>query len=248
MIFEKYTPESGNNYAKNMLLEMIDNENLNEEAYIQMMKRRIEGKVADQCYDLYYIAHENDKCCSRLWHGWGKHELAVGNFGHFMTLPELRGQGIGKKLLEMWFEDLNNHLNPPAALFCGAAPRAAKLYFPYGFRPAIEGTDSGPLYMPIGDSPETFREFCEMYYTSATYLVSKPATVEWRHEIDRLLHFALKLHDIELGIGNVKTLEYALINCPESAKIIFTDQNRCVGWMIDGVAQIHPRYVGIKIL
>lgn len=205
--------------------------------YAEMMRYRIDGKASGECNDVYYICTSGNNLVSRLWMGWGKHEGAVGNWGNFFTLPEHRGQGIGRKMLDFWQNDLKTRPELPLALFCTAGEeRLARLYAPYGFRPAIKNTTCGPLYCPLGDSPETFSEFCEKYYRPAKSLIFKPATLEWRHEIDCLFKFAM----LDMGLSylpeGMASLETALLeNGREGVEIIFTETNIPVG-----IARVRP--------
>lgn len=219
--------------------------------YADMMRYRIDGRAAGECNDVYYLCTDDDgNLISRLWMGWGRHENAVGNWGNFFTSPEYRGQGIGRRMLEFWLSDLQSRNDAPSALFCTAGDeRLAKLYEPYGFRPALKGTKCGPLYRPIKDSPETFDEFCKEYYKPAKSLVFKKAALEWRHEIDCLLKFAM----LDLGLEHLPegmtSLEAALLeNGAKRIDIIFTDANIPVGLACvrDGGKCdicIHPSYL-----
>ena len=247
MIVEKYIAGNGETTAQKVLFNMLKDEKPGV-SYADMLRYRVSGKAANSCNDIYYIAHQDDKCLSRLWNGWGKHDSAIGNFGNFITIEEMRGKGIGKRVLEVWFEDLQNQPNPPAALFCTADLRPAQLYFSYGFRPAISGREYGPLYMPIGNSPKTFNEFCDMYYTPTNKLIRRPADIEWRHEIDCLLKFAFIEIGLPFGMGEVYSMEEALLYSPENAEMIFTEKGRCVGWIYKGKIQIYPTYKNVEII
>ena len=152
--------------------------------------------------------------------------------------------GLGKKLLEMWFNDLKNQPNKPLGFFC-TGPLA--LYKPYGFRSVKDGETLGPLYLPVGNSPATYKEFCEMYYEPSDTLFCKKATVEWRHEIDCLLKFVFYDRGLDFNIGNVAYLEAALLYNPNQAKVIFTDKGRCVGWALGNEIRLHPDYDETKI-
>lgn len=220
-----------------------------DRSYLPMMQYRVAGKAADLCEDTYYIAMQDGKVLSRLWNGWGKHPNAVGNFGNFMTLEELRGQGIGKKMLDAWYEDLNSRTDRPLGLFCSSVNGfRVEMYRRYGFTQAVILTNSSLLYKPLDDSPADFRELCEDYYCTAKELTVKPATVEWRHEIDCLLKFSLKAEGEALGLPGCASLEEAIVwPWIGNAQLLFTEKNRPVGWSFtgaDGVThwQIHPKY------
>ena len=247
MIIEKYIAGSGETAAQKILYNMLKDYKLGE-SFSDMLRYRVSGKAANSCNDIYYIAHQDDKGLSRLWNGWGKHDNAIGNFGNFVTIEEMRGKGVGKKMLEVWFEDLQNQSSPPLGLFCTAAIRPAQLYFPYGFRPAISGQEYGPLYMPIGNSPKTFNEFCDMYYTPTDKLIRRSADIEWRHEIDCLLKFAFIERGLSFGIGGVSSMEEALLYSPENAEMLFTENGRCVGWIYKEQIQVYPTYKNVEII
>ncbi len=219
--------------------------------YADMMRLRISGGAAGDCQDVYYLCtDENDDLVSRLWMGWGKHGSAVGNWGNFFTFPEHRGQGIGRKMLDLWFHDAHTRKDAPIALFCTAGDEGlAKLYEPYGFRPALKGAKCGPLYCPLGESPETFEEFCREYYKPAQSLVFKKATLEWRHEIDCLLKFAMLDSGLDYLPEGMTSLEASILeNGAKRIDIIFTDTNIPVGLarVRDGGKcdiSIHPSYL-----
>lgn len=214
-------------------------------SYADMMRLRLSGKLADKCADTYFVAYEDGICYSRLWNGWGVHKDAVGNFGNFMTLEQCRGQGIGKKMLKLWHDNLQAREDKPLALFCSANDRVAGMYYDYGFRPAAPG---GHLYLPVGNSPETFQAFCEMYYTPSDFLIAETATVQHRHEIDCLLRFAMINAGEEFEVGAIHKIEEALLYHPGEAEMLFTENGRCVGWQMDGIVRVHPQYQNKKIL
>lgn len=200
-------------------------------SYSDMMRLRASGGASQQCNDVYYLCTDDqNRLISRLWMGWGKHGNAVGNWGNFFTDPDFRGQGIGSKMLALWLDDLLNRADTPIALFCTAgSERVAKMYAPYGFGCAIEGATFGPLYCPLGNSPATFKEFCQEYYKPANALIFKPASIEWRHEIDCLFKFAM----ISLGLDylpqGMESLERSILNNDTSVELIFTDRSIPVG-------------------
>lgn len=216
-------------------------------SYADTIRLRLSGALQEICNDTYYVAHENGRCISRLWNGWGRHGEAIGNFGNFLTEEKFRGQGIGKKMLELWFSDLNSRDDLPLGLFCTAGAQAAKLYFPYGFKPVLEGECAGPLYLPLGNSPEDFGEFCARYYRPTQRLIRRKASFEWRHEIDCLLKFDFARRGEPFGIGKYAMIEEALLRDPERTEQIFTQEGHCVGWGYDQVLQIHPCYSGVPI-
>jgi len=239
VIFEKFNPQVRDTVAERAIFDMM--KDVQGKSYADMIRLRISGGAAAECDDTYFVALEGEKCLSRLWHGWGRHENAIGNFGNFLTLEEARGTGVGRRLLHMWMEDLEVKETKPLALFCSAKEEIAPIYFPYGFRPALAGRTFGPLYKPVGDSPETFGEFCEQYYEPADELICRKATVGWRHEIDCLLKFALADRGLPFGFGEIN-LEAALLYHPGKAELLFTPSGRCVGWMFEGEKQVFPAY------
>lgn len=246
MQFDDFVPEQGMSEAGQALSRMLEHENPGK-SYAEVMRLRVSGALADECRDVYFVAHENGECVSRLWNGWGKHENAIGNFGNFLTLEEYRGQGIGTRLLEMWYADLQSRSDLPLALFCTSAPKAALMYEKYGMRPIAQDAAYGPSYMPLGKSPARFADFCEAYYQPSSYLISRPASFAYRHEIDCLLKFALSVRGESLGIGETPSAEHAILYAPDRAQMLFTDRGTCVGWSVDGQAQVHPAYRNLKI-
>ena len=96
--------------------------------------------------------------------------------------------------------------------------------------------------MPIGDSPSSFREFYNSYYKPSDGIIYKRATVEYRHEIDCLLRFAFRDLGIPFGIGDVKSIESALLYHSERTGILFSDDGHVVGWSFDKKTQVYPLY------
>lgn len=215
---------------------ILDRELANENpgmTYSQMMRLRLSGRAAAECTDTYFIATTPDgEYVARLWHGWGRHPESIGNFGNFKTLEKFQRRGIGRRLLDMWYADREGRADLPLALFCTSSkPHLVRLYGEYGFRPALRGSEGGPLYCPLGGSPATFQEFCEKYYTPAEFLELRPASIGWRHEIDCLLNFFMQDHRQSASLPGAVNLEYALLNpAAGKAELFFTDAGRCVGW------------------
>lgn len=249
MIIETYIPGQPLNEAGKAVIQMMEGV-AEGVSYADMIRLRLSGKVSEECKDTYIVAHENGVAMSRLWHGWGKHPNAIGNFGNFKTEDALQGKGIGKQMMAFWKDTIENEPEKPLALFCSSKERPLRMYQSFGFRPTEE-SKNGPiyrLYLPLGDSPETFEEFCQKYYRPAKYLIAKPATVEYRHEIDLLLNFALKNEGIGFGIGEFQKLEQALLYAPGTAQQLFTPEGRCVGWRIGEQKQVYPLYEELEIL
>lgn len=223
-------------------------------SYAQMLLNRVEGLYKDQCTDVYFVASDNGKMFSRLWYGWGKHENSIGNFGNFLTIEEARGMGIGREMLKMWSEDVEKRDNLPLGLFCSAGSKElVKLYSKFGFKLAVRGSEVGPLYKPLGNNPESFFEFCEKYYTATDKLYAKKATVEYRHEIDCLLKFALLDKGLQFGFEEAVSIEETLVfNKNLNVNILFTKDNKVGGWQIilpDGTVknQVYPLYYDVKV-
>ncbi len=208
-----------------------------DRSYSGMMRFRLSGRAFPQCRDTYFIAldSERDVCVARLWYGWGNHEHAVGNFGNFMTDEHYRRRGIGSLLLDLLGEDLNHHSGAlPSALFCTAGDAGiAEVYHKrYGFRPILPGRTHGHLYCPLGNSPDSFEEFCQEYYNRADGEIHFiPGTVAYRHEIDCLLRFALSTRGEVFGLPGIESFEEALLS-PEKGVLecALSDSGVCVGW------------------
>ena len=238
MVFEKYIPGEPKNKAYDALFEMMKDFD-NDKSYADMIRYRISGAVSNECNDRYYVAYEDGKAASRHWSGWGKHSNAIGNWGNFYTAPQFRGKGIGGKLLRFWYEDFQTVSNPPICFMCTAATgELTQLYGRFGFKPAIEGTEFGFLYMPLGNSPDTFREFHQTYYQPSDILYHRRASINYRHEIDCLLRFTYKDMGLEFGKG----IEGALLYTSDRCGMFFSEDGHCVGYSCDGVIQIHPLY------
>lgn len=244
---EIYIPGEQEPAVKDLLCENVKEVDRGQ-YYAEMLRKRAAGELAAVCTDIYYIATQEGAFVSRLWNGWGKHKDAVGNFGNFQTNAELRGRGIGRQMLAVWQQHVRERADAPLALFCNAgAEHLVKLYAPYGFRLAVDGTTVGPLYCPLGNSPATFRAFCEGYYGNGQQVTERPATVEYRHEIDCLLRFALQNEGEALGLPGVGSMEEAYLkNLLGNMLLYFNEENHVVGWGIKteaGVArQMYPAY------
>jgi len=235
---EKYVVGSEKNSVYNSLFEMIPKDD-------EYMHLRLSGALTKVCTDMYFLTHEDGKGLSRVWMCYGKHENAVANWGAVFTAEEHRGKGYCEKTLDCCFETVNTLGNSPTALFCEAGDITA-FYRKYGFIPAIKGADKGPLYRPCGNSPRNFQEFCENYYTKTDELFIIDADFGWRNEVDCLLRFALLDIGEEFGIKDVERLWLLLMKKSNRAKIILTKENKCAGWMVDDVMQLHPVYRDVK--
>lgn len=243
MLFEKYVAGEPKNNAFAALDAMMRGVDVGR-SYADMIRYRLGGAAANECHDAYYAAHENGNAIARHWNGWGKHSHAIGNWGNFYTEEAYRGRGIGGQLLGLWFEDFCRAEELPLCFLCSAGTRElTDLYRRFGFRPAIEGTDHGPLYMPVGDSPATFKEFYEGYYAPSDVLYHRSATIGYRHEIDCLLRFVYRDMGLPFGVGGLKSVEEGLLYCPERCGMLFSKDGRCVGWSVDGNIQVHPMYL-----
>ncbi len=240
---EKYIVGSEKNDAYQALKNTIPFED-------KYMHYRLDGNVTDSCEDIFFTAHENGVALSRLWMCYPKHQNAIANWGAFFTLEECRGKGIGSNVLNYCFEEITRLKAPPLGLFCTAGKVwLTEMYRKYGFVTAIHDTSCGPLYRPVGDSPKTFKEFCELYYTPTTALHTAKADFGWRNEIDCLLKFAMLDIGLDYSIAGEADLNMILLNTPDrDARVILTEHDRCVGWMLDGKAVIHPKYEGIPVL
>ena len=248
--FDIYVPGKSHPISADALKEAIRDLDVGM-SYSEMMRFRASGRAKEECTDVYYLCtDENSVLVSRLWMGWGKHQGAVGNWGNFFTSPDCRGQGIGRQMLNLWQNDLKTRQNLPIALFCTAGDEGlAKLYKPYGFRPAIKNATCGPLYCPLGNSPETFQDFCKEYYKPAKSLDFKKGTLEWRHEIDCLLKFAMLDMGLDYLPEGMVSLEASILeNGAVGVEIIFTDEDIPVG--LANLRQyekkdvrIHPSYM-----
>ena len=243
MILEKYTAGQEKNGAYEAIRGMMEGFDT-DKSYADMMRLRISGALAEECHDVYYVAHESGRGLSRHWMGWGKHADAIGNWGNFYTDEACRGKGIGGQLLRFWYEDFQACADVPLGFFCTVATRElTDLYRRFGFRPAVEGTDCGYLYRPNGDSPATFRAFCERYYRPSDVLYHRRASAGYRHEIDCLLRFVYRDMGLPFGVGGLKSVEEGLLYCPERCGMLFSKDGRCVGWSVDGNIQVHPMYL-----
>jgi hypothetical protein len=51
---------------------------------------------------------------------------------------------------------------------------------------------------------------------------------------------------IKLEINCVESLNGILMDEPNRAKVVMTKENKCVGWMLDGIMQLHPAYENVN--
>ncbi|MBE6658660.1 MAG: GNAT family N-acetyltransferase [Ruminococcaceae bacterium] len=236
-----YIPDGKSHPLRRMIEDII----LPEDHYMRM---RLSGALSEQCRDYYFLAHENGVGLSRIWMCHGLHTNAAANWGAVYTPEEHRGHGYCRTLLEYCFAELDRMEQPPSALFCTAGTlELTNLYRRYGFVPALAGRDRGPLYRPMGKSPADFASFCEAYYTPARSLLVRDADFGMRNEIDCLLRFALWDRGLSFGIGEATDLWPILMKERGRAKVILTEDRRCVGWMLNGEIQLHPQYRGLPL-
>jgi len=224
-------------------------------SHARMIRFRLAGGAAAECVDRYFFAGEGGRCVSRIWYGWGRHAEAVGNFGNFKTEEALRGQGIGRRLFDMLKESLKRESDLPLALFCTSSkPHLVRLYGEIGFRPAITGSEGGPLYAPLCGSPERFSDFCRRYYAPAFRLRFEQGGIGFRHEVDCLLRFALLElgENAEFGLCGYASYEAAFLAVaadPSAGRLerVATDSGRTAGWAFTprgGVREVlvHPAF------
>ena len=235
---EKYIVGTSKTEAYTALYNMTPQ----DDVYMHM---RLSGTLCDVANDIYFVTHENGVGYSRIWMCYGKHEGAVSNWGAVYTPDEYRGKGYCGMTLDYCFDEIKKMENPPLALFCMAGD-IARVYKRYGFVPALRGAVQGPLYMPLGNSPKTFAEFCEQYYTKTDELVVVDADFGHRNEVDCLLRFALMDIGESFGVCGEKDLYVLLMNKSNRAKIVLTKEGKTAGWMVDGVMQLHPNYRDVK--
>ncbi len=235
--FERYVVGSGETEGYKALKATIPEDDI-------YMHYRLDGNCLEHCEDNYFVIHEDGVALCRIWMCYPRHKNSVCNWGAVYTLEECRGQGLCSKALEFCFDEVNKMENPPMGLFCTAGNQwKADMYIRHGFTLAIRGTTLGPLYYPIGDSPKTFKELYEQYYTPAKSLRAIKATWEWRNEIDCFLNFAMRDNGLDYAINGTRDLYAMLLNgTDKDVKVILTDEDKCVGWMIDGVAKVYPLY------
>ena len=242
MIVETYIPRQEKTAAYTALWNMMEGRDPGK-SYADMIRLRLSGQLSHQCNDTYYVAREGEIGHARLWNGWGRHPDAIGNWGNFFTTEESRGKGIGGRLLKLWQQDFEGRDDAPLCFLCSAGTKElTQLYAKFGFRVAIEGAEKGFLYRPNGNSPQSFREFYKKYYKPSQVLYHRPATIEYRHEIDCLLRFAFKDLGLTFGIGEEKGIEAPLLYAPHRVGMLFSQDGHCVGWSIDGVRQVYPLY------
>ena len=240
MKIQKYIVGSEKNEVYNAISNSVPKDN-------EYLHFRLNGGVKDLCNDTFYAAHKDGKVLSRLWMGYPKHKNSIGNWGCVYTDEECRGQGLARKTLDYWYEDIQKSDNLPLGLFCTTGKAwVTQMYTKYGFATVLEGAEYGPLYMPLGDSPKTFKGFCEMYYTPTKALHTVKATFEWRNEIDCLLKFAMIDMGLNYTIDGQGDLYNLLRETPEREIFaILTEEDKCVGWMLDGKICIYPPYADL---
>lgn len=249
MIYEKFAGGDTKAPAYTALSAMLDNFDESDEAYVDVIRYRMKGGAIVECNDFYFVAHENGVGASRLWYGWGKHKDSVGNWGHVYTDEAYRGKGHCGRLLNLWYDDFKQRTQLPLCFLCwGITAELVALYGKFGFVPAIDGKDTGPLYLPVGDSPKSFRQLCESYYRPSDYLIHKKATLEYRHEVDCLLRFALYNEKLNFSINGNDKFESLLVHSPERLGMLFSSDGHCVGWSLDGQAKVYPMYDKCEII
>ncbi len=179
-----------------------------------------------------YFAIVDNHIISKLWESFGSHENSVGNWGGFETDEKYRRQGIGRQVLDFWYNDINNRNDKPLAYFCTAGKQyLADLYRNYGFYPALKGTTYGYLYCPIGDSPKTFQDFCEQYYTDTDKLTFRKVDYDYRVEIDCLFKFAMADLGLSFSFDNVSSVSDWLEGERKGIlEFIFTSSKKVAGW------------------
>ncbi len=254
--YQSFVPDSGNPPEAVRSAAMLASWIRSEPSAVsrQVILKRLAGNTARQCRDVYFIATDNGECVSRLWYGWGKHRDSIGNFGHFNTREDHRKEGIGGELVKRCFADMEQRRELPLCLFCTSSkPYLVQLYGRHGFRPALRGTDCGYLYCPLGESPGSFQEFCLQYYQPRGNWRLLPGTLEYRHEIDCLLRFALAdAGEEKFGWPDMQNYESAWASCSADPSngllnVIADESGHIFGWAYTPHGgqrrlQVHPRF------
>lgn len=235
--FEKYVVGSGETEGYKALKATIPEDDI-------YMHFRLDGACVEDCEDIFFVAHKDGKALCRIWMCYPRHKNAIANWGAVYTLEECRGKGICNKTLAFCMEEIEKLENSPLGLFCTSGLQwVTDMYLKFGFKTAIHDTTKGPLYRPLGDCPETFKDFCDKYYTPAKSLRAVKATWEWRNEIDCLFNFAMRDNGLDYSVNGTRDLYNILLNGTDSdVRVILTDTDKCVGWMIDGNAKVYPTY------
>ncbi len=256
MEYYTFAPEGGNSAAAAVAAASLAQQ-LEEQtaSHARMIRHRLSGRAAGECVDRYFLVVREGRCVSRIWYGWGRHAGAVGNFGNFKTAEELRGQGIGRHIYNMLKASLQAEAALPLALFCTSSKvHLVRLYGEIGFRPAVTGTEGGPLYAPLGGSPERFSDFCREYYRPSPSLRFAPGSIGFRHEVDCLLRFALleRGEDGVFGLSSFPSYEAAFLAVAADPSVgtlerVVTDRGRTVGWAFtprggEREVQLHPDF------
>ncbi|MBQ6473125.1 MAG: GNAT family N-acetyltransferase [Victivallales bacterium] len=204
------------------------------EESIRGIASRLEGKYVPCCQDHFYFGKINGQMVGHIWFEYGRHDQPIADFGHVYTVPEQRGKGVASALLPYFRADFES--SPAVAAFCSNSKEGiAAIYIRNGFQPILPGTKAGKLGMYKQHRGENaFQKFTADYYQGkADDVHLTPGTMEWKHELDCLLHFTGRTRPRAFLSNLVGTYGKAIFYQEDNGGQVLaalTAEGRCVGW------------------
>lgn len=164
-------------------------------------RESLEGHLADEICDRYFLAKVNGQYAARMWYGWNK-RTGRGNFGNVFTEPEFRHQGLMNLLLPELGRDFQR--TSIRMMCCIARKDLGPIYNRIGLR-YLYG-ESGVM---CASKDHSFAEEERAVYSDLSRLNIRPGRSGDQFDCDKFLVYTSKIYGnpLQYRIGPAAIIE-----------------------------------------
>ena len=164
-------------------------------------RESLEGHLADEICDRYFLAKVNGQYAARMWYGWNK-RTGRGNFGNVFTEPEFRHQGLMNLLLPELGRDFQR--TSIRMMCCIARKDLGPIYNRIGLR-YLYG-ESGVM---CASKDHSFAEEERAAYSDLSRLNIRPGRSGDQFDCDKFLVYTSKIYGnpLQYRIGPAAIIE-----------------------------------------